>query len=503
MGIARHALKGTFWNFLANSSQQLMQFGFFIFMARILDAGVFGIMALAMVSIDLLSNIARMGMGDLLVREEETDDTLQQAWFGLLGIGLVIMAVLYLIAQPVAQFYKVPVLADVIYWMAPVCLIQNVSIVHEARLRKHFAYDQLAVRVMASTFISGMFGLTFAFMGYGLWSLVLQRLVAVILQSGLIWAFSPWRPKLLYNPFPAWRSGLALFHKGSLLMFGQLLQMFNTRAIDLLVGFFLGIVALGYLRIAWRISDFMLQFAIQPITNVALSSFSRLQNDRKRLQRAYIRMVQVTSLIAIPVFFGMGAIANNLIPLVFGTQWSPSISLMQITSLMAVAAVINMFFAPLMTAIGQNRIVLRQGIIQTVVSIMLTLLASQFHITIVMLAHVVRAWLVTALNLWLEKIHAHISIRKLAGLIAPALSTGAAMALLVWALGYVLSPSIPSTPVRLAIQILFGALFYAGTLWFLFPRMLHELCTELADILPNRLSKQLGYLIRYLNKSPL
>ena len=58
------------------------------------------------------------------------------------------------------------------------------------------------------------------------------------------------------------------------------------------------------------------------------------------------------ALASLPLAFGIGVVADIFVPLVFGEKWLPSVSVLQLTGFLMLAATINYFFAPLMVAVG-------------------------------------------------------------------------------------------------------------------------------------------------------
>jgi O-antigen/teichoic acid export membrane protein len=175
--------------------------------------------------------------------------------------------------------------------------------------------------------------------------------------------------------------------------------MANPRIIDSMVGIFLGAYWLGYLRLARRAFEFITQFAVQPITSVALSTFSRLQHDQAALTRAYLRMTQVVAFVVVPVFAGLALTASEFVPLVFGEKWRPSVLLLQLFAVMSLTSPISYFFAPTLNAVGATSVVLRQGILQLLMTVVFTAIAAPFGIVAIVVAQIIRGLLVNAYNL--------------------------------------------------------------------------------------------------------
>ncbi|MFZ2620842.1 MAG: oligosaccharide flippase family protein, partial [Alphaproteobacteria bacterium] len=238
-----------------------------------------------------------------------------------------------------------------------------------------------------------------------------QKWVTACVHTFMLWRADTWRPWHASAPESAITPPLKqTLQQGAYAMLSLVLGTLNNRAVDVLIGVFLGATVLGYVRLAWRVFDFVMQLALQPLVNVAISTFSALQADKARLHTGYRQMVAVSALLAFPLFLGMAAVAERVVPLVFGTQWQPAVVLMQVMSLLALPAVINSYFSPLMMSLGHNQVVFWQSIAQTVLSVTLTVLFAPWGVVWVLGAHVARAFTIMLLNLALQQRYARMQV---------------------------------------------------------------------------------------------
>src|SRR3546814_7896937 len=59
-------------------------------------------------------------------------------------------------------------------------ILEGLSAVHLAKLRRDFRYRAIATRRIITNVIGGVIGVTLAFMGWGVWALVISRLITEI-----------------------------------------------------------------------------------------------------------------------------------------------------------------------------------------------------------------------------------------------------------------------------------------------------------------------------------
>jgi PST family polysaccharide transporter len=228
-----------------------------------------------------------------------------------------------------------------------------------------------------------------AFMGYGVWSLVAQQLSGSFVGGIVLWQASDWRPQ--------WKFSRKHFH--DLFAFGinlvgiNILNFFVTRGDNLLIGYFLGSTALGYYDLAYRLLLVVTSLFVGVISSIAMPIFSSIQDDLPRLRKVLYEFVELTNTIAFPVFLGMSVLAPELIVVVFGEQWKPSIPVMQILSLAGLLYGGFYFNAPLMMAMGKPNWKFYLDIYRTIIYVSAFLVGVKFGIIGVSIAFVASAYL--------------------------------------------------------------------------------------------------------------
>lgn len=485
MSVARLTARSSLWNLASNLGQQILNFLFFVYTARLLEPSAFGLMALALVFVDTFAVLGRGGLVEASVQRERVSDELQNQVFWFLQlVGLSACLVLYFGAFGLANAFGHPELSDALRWLSPVCLLLNASAVPEARLQREFGHDVIARSTLWGVTTGGVIGVLAAFLGYGVLALVFQKLASVVVQCALMWRKESWRPGL--PTFTAARELRQLLRTGLEVTSANLVLMLNSKLMDLLVGLFLGPTMLGYLRTAWRCFELVLHVCVNPLANVSLVTFSRVRDDHGRLVSAYARMVEIAAITIFPVFFGLSAIAPLAIPLVFGEQWAPSAPLVQALSLIAIAGTPNPFFVPMMTATSNTRRLTVQSMIHVVISILLTATMSPLGVMAVAWAQVVRATAMTGVSLWMMRESVGISYETTWRAMRPALLAAGAMGLAVaWFLQSNALAPLTGWPLLTAL-IALGGIIYAAALLLGFPREVAQRWREAREMLRSR-----------------
>jgi PST family polysaccharide transporter len=233
-----------------------------------------------------------------------------------------------------------------------------------------------------------------AFAGFGVWSLVGQKIVAGLAGVLVLWRASDWRPG-----FRASRTHFReLFSFGISILGSKSLDYFARRTDEFLIGYFLGATMLGYYSVGYRLLLVLIRVVVGITNAVAFPTFSRMQANPERMRRAFYKATQYTSLLAIPVFIGLAILAPELVPALFGEQWLPSIPVMQVLSLIGILQSVLAFNASVIKAAGKPAWHFGILLLTSVCSVIGFLIAVRWGIVAVAAAFVIVGYLVAPVS---------------------------------------------------------------------------------------------------------
>jgi O-antigen/teichoic acid export membrane protein len=479
MALKQQVFIGSVWSLAGTAGQQTVSFILFVMLARLLSPADFGVMALAAVVIDLLALVGCLGQVQALVQRHELDDTAASTSFWMLQVfGLAMTAVVFLTAPMVASVFALPSLEPVLQLLAPVCLLQTLSAVHEAWLRRTFGFKWLAARTVLASILGGIVSVGMALQGFGIYAMVGQRLIIALVLTVMVWWSSQWRPKWRW----ATADALSLARVGTDISLVTFLQIANVRIIDVAVGYLFGPQILGQLRIAWRLFDFVMAVAVQPVVNVSLSALSRMQGNGAAMASATIRLMSVSGTALFPLFFGIAVVAPDVVPTLFGDKWDDAILFIQILAPISVAATINYFLSSALTAAGRTRWILWQALGQVVLAVALTVASAPFGVVPVLIANVIRASVIAIVNVWLLKLAIGAAPATLGRALMPPLVAAAVMTAVLVAARPLFLELTDIALLRAVATAAVGAVLFVSLLWFGFPSWRRNMHMELKPL---------------------
>lgn len=367
------------------------------FLARLLTPEAFGLIALSNVFINFMQIVPDQGFAPALIQRQELEpEHLDTAFWSQIAGSILLILITLMTAGIIADGFKQPELKLLLPVLSIVLILNALSSIQKAILKRKFDFQTLAVRSLIGIIICGVVGVVIALNGFGVWSLVGQQITFEIVGVIVLWKVSDWRPRFKFSTQHFWQLNSFSIH---LLAF-HLLSFLSSRTDNLLVGYYFGGTVLGYYALAHRILQVMLQLIAVTSFEVALSTFSRLQSDFLRLRQVFYQATQFTCLIVFPLFFGVAVLAPELVVVLFGKQWQPSIPLLQILAFAGMLRSISSLNESVLTALGKPDWRFRLGLLNSSLMIIACLIAVQWGIIAVSLACVASDFLTFPASFW-------------------------------------------------------------------------------------------------------
>lgn len=165
-------------------------------LARLLspeDYGCIGILAIFIVVAGVFINGGFAGA--LVQKKDPTTEDYSTVFYWNIVVSLLMYIILYLTAQYIAGFYKMPLLESVLQVQGLILIIQALSVVQFNKLRKELKFKSLSIVQLTATIISIFVAITMAYCDCGVWALVTQQLVLSSITTILLWHASSWRDR--------------------------------------------------------------------------------------------------------------------------------------------------------------------------------------------------------------------------------------------------------------------------------------------------------------------
>lgn len=316
-GLMQRALRGATWAAAGGSGAQVLAFVMFVIISRMVGPAAFGVVAVALLLIELCRAAAIEPVAVNLVALGNYRKPCFDAGFAMSAVAaLLAAAALALGAALLAVAFRSPDLATVLPQLAPLLLVHAMARMCEAELTVRLEFRTLALRSIGAVTIGGAAGIWAAMAGHGMNALVLQQWAGALASLALLGLSSRWRPGFAFS-----RDDFASLARQSLALSPANLITNIRHAVDgLAVASFAGPAAAGVYSLAKR-TRLALQLGLtSAIGRVSLPAFARVR-EAGRLDAAVQRSMRLAAFLVFPVFIGIGAIAPELIAMFLGEEW--------------------------------------------------------------------------------------------------------------------------------------------------------------------------------------
>ena len=471
MSLKVKTIKGLAWTATQDWGSRIISLAIFACLARLLQPEAFGLIALSTVLMAFLQVFGSQGFTTALIQRKDLEEEhLDTAFWINLSLSTVLLLLGTSLSGVLATSYQEPQLAPIVRWLSLSFLVSAFTGVQQAQLVRSFRFKELAIRSLIAMAVAGAVGISMALYGLGVWSLVGYQLTNQLVGVLVLWQVSKWRPKARFS----YRHGKELFSFGINITGSALLNFFNRHTDDILIGYYLGSVALGYYTVAYRILTILTQLMLGVMSKVALPLFSKLQSDSVKMRQAFYSGSQVASLVAFPICLGMFVAADKIIPLMFGDKWMPSVPVMRILVFIALLHTVQGVCGPVLISMNKPNWGLKVNFFNTIANVVSFVLVVRLGIVAVAVAYVVRGYVFFPIRLILVKKLIHIQYSTYLRRLLPAVSCTALMVGALLLLKFLVDGWVPSY-VFLGLYGILGILVYGLTLYIFYPSIVQPL----------------------------
>jgi O-antigen/teichoic acid export membrane protein len=467
------AARGVVWVAAERWGNQLLGATVFLVLARVLDNRVFGIVALANLLIGFMQLFVDQGISVALVQRKTVDKThLDTAFWINLTVALALALIIVILARPAAAMLGDPEVAIVLVVLASSLPLAGLSVVPAALLERNLQFNVLASRSLVTTMVAGVAGVSAAWLGWGVWSLVIQQLTAAVVGSVLLSFAVAWRPGFAAT----WQAFSELVTFSGTLLLNNLLWFVSQRVDQALLARGLGVVALGTYSVALRVVSIGLDGITTPVQRVALPLFAGVQTESERLLNAFVRGTSLVCLVTLPSLIGLLMVAPELIPFVLGHKWNAAVIPIQILCVGGCIKAIQTFVHPMMLAIGRPGLYTALFALNAIASTLGSWFAIRYGTAGIACAAVAASTLAGLANFIVLYRLLGLSSAKLVYAVLPPLVACGVMALCVIGVDRIM-PMDAGIRAKLGAKIATGVVAYAGSMTVLQKELCYELWT--------------------------
>lgn len=323
--IKTKSIHGIIWTFIENMSLSMITFVIGVIMARLLMPSDFGILAIILVFTSVLELFIDGGFAMALVQDKTKGERDYSTVFTInVVVSVACYIILFLTAPFISSFYETEITLY-IRIVGLSLIIGALSAIHKVRYVVEVNFKTLAKINVISSIISGIVGITMAYSGFGIWSLIVKMLIGTSVSTVILTIIKRWHPVCLFDK----ASFKKLFPIGSRLLLTNIIDRVYNNMYPLVVGKYYTTQQLGFFSRADQLVAFPANTASGVFYRVTFPILSSI-NDDYQLVLVYRKYIQMSSIMLFPMLLIMAVVAKPLILILLTEKWLGITSMFQI-----------------------------------------------------------------------------------------------------------------------------------------------------------------------------
>lgn len=437
---------------------------------RLLTREILGFMSIPSAVVTVLLVIVDGGFSQSLVRHRNPGPYDYKSVF---IFNLLVATALYLLlvaTMPfVARWYDMPEVAritPVFFLLLPLnalCTVQN------AIFTRQFRFELLSKVTFFSSLVGGLAAIALALAGWGIWSLVAERVLAAAVRAALLWWLSEWRPRGACGIAPI--REMAPF--GYSLMATDLISNFYGKIPQFFLGKLYSPATLGSFDQAVKLKDMPATTGMQAIQNVTFPALAKIRDDAPKFAESYRQVVMVVAYVMFPLMLGMSAVAHDMFAVLLGREWMPTVPYFEVVCLSGIFYTVGLVASNVLKAQCRGPLIVRLEIVKKILMTVVFAVTIPHSVMAVVWGLVVIAACEMAVNFGAARRFTTLSIRRILVTLLPVALVSAAMYAAVRATALWL----PGNDIlRLLAEVSVGVLVYVGLSWGCRLEAFREVC---------------------------
>lgn len=444
---------GFLWRFAERCGAQGVAFIVSIVLARLLAPEDYGTIALVTVFTAILNVFVDSGMANALIQKKDADDLdFSTVFYFNIVVCCVLYTGMYIAAPIIAKFYDRLELISIIRVLSLTLVISGVKNVQQAYVSRHMLFKKFFFATLGGTVGAAIIGVTMAYLGFGVWALVIQQIFNATVDTIILWLTVGWRPQKLFSL----ERLKGLFSFGWKLLASGLLDTVYNNLRSLIIGKLYTSSDLAFYNQGQKFPKLIVTNINNSIDSVLLPAMSSEQDHKDIVKAMTRRAIKTSTYIMAPLMMGLSFTATVLIRLLLTEKWLPCTFFLKIFCITYMFYPIHTANLNAIKAMGRSDLFLKLEIIKKVVGMLL--LISTMFISVEAMAYslLISTLASMIINSWPNKKLLNYSFIEQMKDIFPSILLALGMGVVVYLIGLANIPALP----MLIIQIICGGVIY-------------------------------------------
>ncbi len=366
--LRQKTLSGFIWTFLEKFA--LNAFGFIqgVILARLLMPSDYGLIAMTGVFFAISYALVDTGFTSALIRKKErTDIDYSTVYVTNVVLSFILCLILCLCSPLIADFYNEPQLRSIVCANAGLMFFGSFIAVQGARLSIQLDFKLKSKISVISVVSTGIISIFMAYMGFGVWSLIIPNFFSVLMRGVLYWIYQRWFPGIQFS----WKVYKEFFSYGSKLMLTSLINAVYGNVYSLVIGKYYSAAHLGYFDKGCGYASMPASTLSGILNKVTFPVLAKIQDDDARLENVYRRLIRLSAYVVFPIIILLFVLARPLVLVLITEKWEICIIYIQILCFAMMWDPIHSLNLNLLFVKGKSNLFLRLEIIKKIIGVLI------------------------------------------------------------------------------------------------------------------------------------
>lgn len=355
-------VSGASFQFLGIGLRTAITIGSTAVLARLLAPADFGYVAMATVVTEFAALFANFGFNNLLIQRRQINRLqIDTVFWASTGLGAALAGVVFVASFFAGWLFADPRVGELLRVLCITFLLSGLPTVPGVVLARLMHFRTQFWIQMTTVVLRTLVAIGLAYAGFGMWSLVAGGVAGAVFHVVLAFVAVPYLPRLRFQSSfltSTWRTSSSYFG-------GGLLFYANMNLDLLLIGRHLGATQLGYYQNARSLTDEIRARIAMPLQQVLFPAFAAMQDERERMQKMVLRSGRMLAAVVIPIGVGLSAVAQELVPVLYGPKWLAMVPVMGMFGLSAALRASTAIATPLFNANNRVSLALKYNVVGT------------------------------------------------------------------------------------------------------------------------------------------
>lgn len=390
-------LNNIFWKFAERITAQMVTLIVSVILARLLDPEHYGIIAIVTIFITIANVFVSDGLGSALIQKQNPDklDYSSVLYFNIF-LSVVLYIVLFVSAPYIAKFYGkgYEVLTPVLRVLSFRLILSAINSVQQAYISKKMIFKKFFWATLFGTCVSAIVGVAMAYMGFGVWALVMQYLTNTVVDTLVLAITLKKWPILKFS----WIRVKQLFGFGFKILITNLLVTGYLELKAIIIGKMYSSSDLAYYDQGKKFPNLIVTNINTSIGAVLFPKMASEQNQIGKIKNTTRVSIRFSAFLMCPMMLGLATIARPFVSLLLTEKWLPCVPLLQLFCIIYLFQPIHTANMQAIKALGESDIFLKIELVKKAIELIILIITANISVKAIVIGMAVLTTLFTFIN---------------------------------------------------------------------------------------------------------